>query len=141
MQNIPWFDLYNEPEPAKGLGAAFKDVKSVKDIDDKAKKDRKDSKVDDTKSVCAHCGETKVTEDEKLFGQRWENNKEGKIVDIDATGGAKMKFSTKLPFVSVVKPVTRDSTCKCQNGDLGNHYQGGAAEWTYQLDDVSPLSQ
>lgn len=141
MQNIPWFDLYNEPEPAKGLGAGFKDVKSVKDIDDKAKKVSKVSKVDDTKSVCAHCGCQEITEDEKLFGQRWENNKEGKIVDIDAAGSTKMKFSTKLPFVSVVKPATRGDTCNCRKGVVGNDNQDGAAEWTYESDNVSPLSQ
>ena len=154
-QDIPWFDLYNEPEPAKNLGAGFKDIKTVKDVDatkkeseeqekedskeDSKREPKKDSKEDDDKHVCPNCGDAKISDDEKLFGKRWEKGNEGKIVDVDASRFSNMNIASKLPFIG--KKTERTPRCNCRPVAMEVERNHGEAQWTYESDDVSPLTK
>lgn len=139
-QDLPWFDLYNEPEPAKDLGAGFDRIRSVKDIDEQDNVEWKDVNAADVRK-CSKCGNEKIqgNDDEALFDERWKDGKEGRIVDIDASAPSRILFNTKLPFVHINKPKPQHRKCRCAPGPANT--SAGKSEWTYELDNVSPLTK
>lgn len=123
--SIPWYDIYNEPEPATDLGSGFSQIRSVNDIDSEDRTDWIDFDEHNESGTHSHEG------DEALFKARWEQEDEGKIVDIDASGRLRPRAKNKMALSTSCTPMTLPSSMHSRT----------ATKWTLEFNNVSGLTK
>lgn len=136
-QSIPWFSLYDEPEPAKNLGAGFSTIKSVNEIDaedDAAIVERVEGPEE---------GESKDNDsDEALFGGRWKEGNDGTVIDIDASKLSTIRRVGTLLSGSIRRPSRWNRSCVAPgNSDHVHPTKPVPNSWTFESDNVSRLTR